>query len=336
MAVDSILKTVMGRKQRMAKKAQNLKPDTVLKNYWSDNEQFADIFNAVLFEGEEVIKPEELEDVDTEESSILEHRDYAESIRASRDSIKVRKKSTVFGVELALLGMEHQEHIHYAMPMRVMGYDYGIYKKQYDRNGKRYKSSEGMEEDEYLSRMKKTDRFMPVITMVTYYGEKPWDGAVSLHEMLDIPKEMKAFVNDYRVLLVEAGRSNLVFHNVKNEAFFSMLKIVLDKSLPREEAREKVIDYARENNVDKTVIMTVAGATNCRIDYNAVSKKGDFDMCTLFDEIAKENEARGEAKGIVEAGLDFGLSENDILERLQKKLNLSVETAREYIKIFGK
>ena len=52
----------------MAKKAQNLKPDTVLKNYWSNNEQFADIFNAVLFDGEEVIKPEELEDVDTEES----------------------------------------------------------------------------------------------------------------------------------------------------------------------------------------------------------------------------------------------------------------------------
>ena len=107
----------------MAKKAQNLKPDTVLKNYWSNNEQFADIFNAVLFDGEEVIKPEELEDVDTEESSILEHRDYAESIQASRDSIKVRKKSTAYGVELVLLGMEHQEHVRYAMPMRVMGYD---------------------------------------------------------------------------------------------------------------------------------------------------------------------------------------------------------------------
>ena len=324
----------------MAKKAQNLKPDTVLKNYWSNNEQFADIFNAVLFDGEEVIKPEELEDVDMEESSILEHRDYAESIQASRDSIKVRKKSTAYGVELVLLGMEHQEHVHYAMPMRVMGYDYGIYKKQYDSNAKGYKSFEGMEEDEYLSRMKKTDRFAPVITMVTYYGEKPWDGAVSLHEMLDIPKEMKAFVNDYKVLLVEAGRSDLVFHNVKNEALFSMLKIVLDRSLPREEAREKVIEYARENDVDKAVIMTVAGATNCRIDYNAVSKKGDFDMCTLFDEIARENEARGEAKGeakgIVEAGLDFGLSENDIVKRLQKKLNLSLETAREYIKMFGR
>ncbi len=58
-------------------KTQDLKPDTVLKNYWNDNEQFADIFNAVLFEGRQVIRPEGLEDVDTEESSVLEHRDYA-------------------------------------------------------------------------------------------------------------------------------------------------------------------------------------------------------------------------------------------------------------------
>ena len=30
-------------------KTQDLKPDTILKNYWNDNGQFADIFNAVLF-----------------------------------------------------------------------------------------------------------------------------------------------------------------------------------------------------------------------------------------------------------------------------------------------
>ena len=51
----------------MAKKIQDLKPDTVLKNYWSDNERFADIFNAALFDGSPVIKPEELESEDTEE-----------------------------------------------------------------------------------------------------------------------------------------------------------------------------------------------------------------------------------------------------------------------------
>ena len=106
-------------------KTQDLKPDTILKNYWNDNEQFADFFNAVLFEGRQVIKPDDLEDMDTEESSVLEHRDYAESIKASRDNIKICKRSNDYGVNLVMLGMESQEHIHYAMPLRVMGYDYG-------------------------------------------------------------------------------------------------------------------------------------------------------------------------------------------------------------------
>ena len=320
----------------MTKKTKDLRPDTVLKNYWSNNEQFADIFNAVLFEGKQVIRPEELEDVDTEESFVLEHREYAQSIQALRDNIKVSKKSAALGVALVMLGIESQEHIHYAMPMRVMGYDYGIYKKQYDNNAKKYQTAKGMEEDEYLSRMKKTDKFMPVITMVAYYGEKPWDGAVSLHGMLNIPEEMKAFVNDYKVLLVEARENNLKLHNGKNVAFFNMMKVILDKSLSRDEARKKVIDYAREHNVDKSVIMTVAGATNCRIDYNAISKKGEFDMCTLFEEIAKESEIKGKAEGIIETGFDCGLSENDILDRLQKKLNLSLEMAQEYIRMFGR
>ena len=34
----------------MPRKKQDLKPDIVLKNYWSDKEQFADLFNAVLFQ----------------------------------------------------------------------------------------------------------------------------------------------------------------------------------------------------------------------------------------------------------------------------------------------
>ena len=149
----------------MPKEKQKLNPDTVAKNYWRGKERFADLFNAALFHGKPVIRPEELEDMDTEESSILEHREYAESIRASRDNIKVRKRSLKFGAELVLLGIESQEHIHYAMPMRVMGYDYGTYKKQYDSNARNYKTAEGMEEDEYLSRMRKTDKLIPVITI---------------------------------------------------------------------------------------------------------------------------------------------------------------------------
>ena len=323
----------------MAEKTQHLKPDTVLKNYWRDNGHFADLFNAALFDGRQVIKPEELEDLDTEASSVLEHRKYAESISASRDNIKVRKFSSAHGVELVLLGNESQEYIHYAMPMRVMGYDYHAYKKQYDSNAQKYKTSSRVSSDEYLSKMRMDDKFIPVITLTVYYGAKPWDGATSLHGMLNIPEEMERFVNDYKILLVEARKNSLTLHNINNINLFHLLETVLAPDITPKQAMEKMTAYAKEHNVDKTVIMTVAGSTNCKIDYNAF-EKGDGNMDNLFDKIAKEGEAKGkaegEAKGIIESGLDFNLSESDILERLQKKLDVPLQKAQEYFNMFGR
>ena len=319
----------------MAKKKQDLKPDIVLKNYWNNNEQFADLFNAVLFDGKQIIQPDELEDVDTEESTVLEHKDYAESIKASRDNIKIQKKSTVYGVQFVLLGLESQERIHYAMPMRIMGYDYGSYKKQYDSNAKKYQNADGLEEDEFLSKMKKTDKLIPVITVVVYYGEKPWDGAKSLHEMLNIPKEMKRFVNDYKMLLVEARENALQLHNINNKDLFNLLEILLNNKRPMQETKNMAIDYAKEHNVDKSVVMTVAGAANCKLDYNAFAK-GDGSMCTLFDKIAKDSELKGRAVEIVETGYEFGISEADILKRLQQKLEIPLQVAEEFLNMFGK
>lgn len=331
----------------MAKKTQGLKPDTVLKNYWRNNEQFADLFNAVLFEGRRVIRPEELEDMDTEESSVLENKEYVESIQASRDNVKIRKKSTEHGAEFVIFGIEGQEHIHYAMPMRVMGYDYGIYKKQYDSNAQRYKTADGINADEYVSRMKKTDKFIPVITIVIYYGERVWDGATSLHGMLDISDEIANYVNDYKMLLVEARKNDLILHNANNIDLFNLLEIILDRSIPKNEAKEKAIQYSEEHKTDRNVIMTVAGATNSKIDYDAYTKGGGR-MCTLFEGIARENEiigiekgkaegkVEGKAEGIIETGLEFGLSEEDILMRLQKKLNISLQKAQDYMDKFAR
>ena len=323
----------------MTRKKKGLTPDVILKNYWSSNEQFADLFNGALFDGEQIIKADELVDVDTEESIVFEHKKYAESMKASRDNIKIRKKSTVFGVEFVLLGLESQEHIHYAMPMRVMGYDYAAYKKQYDSNAQKYKTTEGLNEDEYLSRMKKTDKFIPIVTVVVYYGEKEWDGAKSLHEMLNIPKKMAKYVNDYKMLLVAAKENKLVLHNTNNRDLFNLLEIILNTEIPKHRVKEKAIQYSEEHNTEKIVIMAVAGATNTKLDYNSLVE-GDGRMCTVFDEIARESEAvgeiRGEAKGIVETGLEFGLSESDILSRLQKKLDVSLQMAQEYLAMFGR
>ena len=44
----------------------------------------------------------------------------------------------------------------------------------------------------------------------------------------------------------------------------------------------------------------------------------------------------GKAEGIIETGIDFGLSEGELLKRLQDKLNITFESAQEYLEKFGK
>ena len=259
-------------------------------------------------------------------------------------------------MELVLLGMENQEHIHYAMPMRIMGYDYGAYKKQYDSNAKKYKTAKGLSEDEFLSRMKKDDKFVPVITVVIYYGEKPWDGPKKLHDMLDIPKEIAKYVNDYKMLLVEARENNLLLHNMNNQDLFNLLGILLDKERPSKETREKAIEYTREHEVDKNVVMTVAGAANCKLDYNALAWKGDADMCTVFEETRMEGILEGKIQGKIEGKIEgkaegkiegkieaiikmlrkYKESDEKIISELMEELEISVIEAKDYLEKYNK
>ena len=326
----------------MPSKSQNLKPDIVLKNYWNNNEQFADLFNAVLFQGRQVIKPEELESMDTEESTVMEHREYAESIQAARDIIKIQKRfrpnGGAYAVDLVMYGLENQEHIHYGMPLRVMIYDCGTYKKQFDSNAQKYKDSEGLTRDEYLSRMKKTDRFIPVITVVVYYGEKPWDGAVTLHGMLNIPDEIAEYVNDYKMLLVEARENKLTLHNINNMDFFNLLKILAEQNKTAHDKKSQALAYAKEHKVDTSVLLTVAGTSNYNIDLNALSQKGESIMYSVFEETREEGRIEGEregmAKGVIKMGVNFNLSKTQILEALQKNMDISIQKAEEYFQMY--
>ena len=217
-----------------------------------------------------------------------------------------------------------------------MGYDYGSYKKQYEQNASKYNTRDGLTEDEFLSRMKKTDTFILVITVVVYYGERSWDGAKCLHEMLNIPEEWKPFVNDYKMLLVEAKDNNLNLHNINNQDLFNLLEILLDTTLPTSTAKEKAMQYGREHQTQKEVVMTVAGAANCTLDYNAFSRKGDGAMYRVFEATRLEGLEEGHAKGIIEMGIAYGVTEQDILGKLQENLNISLSKAQDYFKKFSK
>ena len=44
--------------------SDKIKTDVVLKDFWRANDRFADLFNAVVFHGKQVLKPEELQELD--------------------------------------------------------------------------------------------------------------------------------------------------------------------------------------------------------------------------------------------------------------------------------
>ena len=112
--------------ERNTRTQNKIKPDMILKEFWRDNERFADLFNTVLFKENEVVKPEDLSEADTDLSSVLKMNGHAETIQRIFDVVK----KTANGVDYIIWGIENQETVHYAMPLRHMLNDSLIYLKE--------------------------------------------------------------------------------------------------------------------------------------------------------------------------------------------------------------
>ena len=87
-----------------------------VKNFWKDNKRFADLFNACFFDENPKLNLDDLTEVDTDVSSLLQFHGYAETVKRIVDVVK----KSAYGVDFVILGIENQSKIHYAMPLRHM------------------------------------------------------------------------------------------------------------------------------------------------------------------------------------------------------------------------
>ena len=88
----------------MTKIKSKITPDTILKNFWKDNNRFADLFNACFFDGKPKLNPDDLTEVDTDISSLLQFHGYAETVKRIVDVVK----KSACGVDFVILGIENQ------------------------------------------------------------------------------------------------------------------------------------------------------------------------------------------------------------------------------------
>jgi hypothetical protein len=311
-------------------KKDELRPDTVLKYYWRQKDEFADFFNAYLFGGEKIIKAGDLVEMDTDASSLLTVDDTDISIQGARDNMEMAMSYD--GVEYALLGVEDQDHIHYALPFKIEGYDIITYDRQYKQLKKHYADTEQLKGSELMSGIKKNDKFTPVITVVIYFGSEPWDGPICLYDMLNLPDKLKPFVNNFKVNLVEVRDNNLVFHNQNNKDLFTLLKIIYDRSSDRKTKRAQLEQYETNRTIDKSVRRVIASTS--RISMDKFEKEEDIDVCKIWDEIKEEGRVDGRVEEIISLGMEEGWSKERILNRLQNRLGIKAEQAEEYYKMY--
>lgn len=276
----------------MTKVKSKITPDTILKNFWKDNNRFADLFNACFFDGNPKLNPDDLTEVDTDISSLLQFHGYAETVKKIVDVVK---KST-YGVDFVILGIENQAKIHYAMPLRHMLGDAFSYLKEYNEIAKKYKDEKPHgTPDEFLSKMKKTDRLHSVLTICIYYGETPWDGPRSLIDMLEIPDAFKPLISDYKFNLIELRNSeHLKFHNDDVDKIFNISRFIFDKKY------DKITDIFKEENISSELAMVIGCITESQKlindAVNAQQEGGNVNMCKALEKLEEKGRQEGELK----------------------------------------
>ena len=270
------------------------KKDTVTKAFMRENAVFADAFNYLIFHGEKVIQPERLRELDTTELVQLVvkgKKSSNEAIQKYRDVLKTAVIMEDENADYLLLGIENQTDVHYAMPVRNMIYDALQYGNQVSAiAAENAKKKNAATRAEFLSGFHKADKLRPVITLVVHFGAEPWDGATSLHEMMDFPlEEMRTFIQDYKIHLIDPA----AIEPEELEKFSTSLREVLG-CIKYSKDKEKLSSFIRNNTrmtLERNAARVIQTITNITLDLSEETE--EVDMCKAIDDMMQDSRKEG-------------------------------------------
>ena len=102
-----------------------LTPDSACRTFLSNDTHFASLYNAILFDGKQVIHPERLVRYENDTSFIIDDTKSVENKKRRRDIVV---KTDINGV-YCLLSIEHQSTIDKNMVIRCGNYEMTEYLK---------------------------------------------------------------------------------------------------------------------------------------------------------------------------------------------------------------
>lgn len=288
--------------------------DMTEKTLEAYNDVFADILNVALFNGRAVVKPDEL----SESTPRSIYKADGKLHEQERDVAKYWKNGTV---RIALYGLENQTGVDADMPLRLFSYDGAAYRTQL-LNGEKKKDKKG--ENPYPDFAPQDLRY-PVITLVLYFGHKKhWDKPKTLLECLQIPDELKPFVNDYRMNLCEVAYLN----DEQVNQFQSDFRIVADYFVQMRKNQNYIASLQTIEHVHEFLQLMAAITNDNRFEeaFETDGERRPTNMCEVLDRIEKKGIQQGIQQGIEQTTLS-------LIKNLVKNAKYTVEDALAVLEI---
>lgn len=286
--------------------------DVTQKNLESFPDVAADILNAFIYEGRNVVKKEALYPAPTE----TEYASPGAVLRNQMDDVS--KYEMQEGRVRAQYLFSNQMKRDGKMILRKAGYVGAVYREQYDG--------------------KAADTF-PVVNLVLYWGQGHWKKARSLKDFFhgeELPAQLWRMVDDSRLHVFEMRYLPLEIRRL----FQSDIRLVVDylaegngfRSNRRVVHKEALIRLLRALGGDQNVEDTAE--ILAEMDIN---EEDEITMCELFDQYTRRGLQKGLQKGLqalISTCRELGISFDETVEKVREKFSLGEEEAQKNVRLY--
>ena len=264
--------------------------DSTCKKLFRDDGCFADICNYAFFQGKQIIKPEELVSRENDVSTLMGKELLPMETKRYRDIVR---KASING-DYMIIGVEHQSTLDKNMIIRILNYDAQLYINQVE-SGKEVR---------------------PVGSFVFYTGDKEWTYPKSLKESLKIPPEMKDYINDWKLPVLELQKIDSGM--LKNQR----LKEVVEISQSMFKGDYEKLRTNRMISVESFKMAAIF--THTDIKEEDLPEGDEINMCKAMDQLFQRMRDEGEV---------LGLEKGELIGLEKGKLNTLRFTLKEQLKV---
>ena len=251
------------------------------------NDVFMDIVNVLLFNGEMVVREDDLIDLPTSSSKKIGRKiNYQD-----RDVAKYWQGNKI---NIAMFGVENQTDPDKLMPLRVISYDGAEYGMQANRKNK--------------DKMK-----YPVITLVLYLGHKSrWNYPKNIMGIIDVDNRLKPYINEYKINLFEIA----YLPEEKRKLFKSDFRVVVDYLYQIRKNNKYEPEMYKIEHIDEVLNLMSAITNDNRFEevIEEVHEKEAKYMCEVIDIMLNKGWQEAMEEGI-QKGLEKGIQEGAEIEK---------------------